>query len=445
MTDQEYRDELLRRLEDDREQQNEDKKRKKKRKNFLFLIAFLFTALFVTFFCLLKFNILITGKYKQINMSETASGNVNSDKNNNRNSKNAVDKKNTGNIKVSVSQGDAASAGNAAGDGSTDLKDEKKEKNFIIDMSFLGDCCMATDMENTAAGTMRAYEEMEPSTYFFKGVIDEINKDDLTVANCENVFSDEQLPEVEKWGSSTGYNKTDENGKTLSKGFWFKAPAKYASVFSDNSIEAVTIENNHSHDYGEEGHTDTEKALDAAGVKWGTNDKIIYYEKNGFKIAVVCVSFYSEDEGISKLKYLETAKNNSDFQIVFFHGGLEGVHKPDDWKVSVCHSFVDNGADLVIGSHPHVLQKREKYKNVNIVYSMGNFCFGGNTQPENRTIIYKYNLHITEDKVTDSEEQIIPCYVYTGNINNYQPTVIKDENEKKQVLDFMNGDTDSPL
>ena len=82
---------------------------------------------------------------------------------------------------------------------------------------------------------------------------------------------------------------------------------------------------------------------------------------------------------------LEEANANSDYQVVYCHGGEEKVHAYEDWKQASCHNLVDHGADLVIGSHPHVLQPMETYNGVNIVYSLGNFIFGGNNYPENRT------------------------------------------------------------
>ena len=107
--------------------------------------------------------------------------------------------------------------------------------------------------------------------------------------------------------------------------------------------------------------------------------------------------------------------------------------------------FVDNGADLVIGGHPHVLQPREIYNDVEIVYSLGNFCYGGNRYPENRTIIYQANLDINKTKGTiEFTSNIIPCYVYTGDRNYYQPDIIEDQKEKEKVLNFMEGEKDLP-
>lgn len=308
------------------------------------------------------------------------------------------------------------------------------EKDFSLEMTFVGDCCMATNLENNSYGTLLWYESNAPTTYFFDGVRSYFEDDDITIANCENTFSDRSAAPRDK-GEGTN--------------FWFKSPAWFASVFSDNNIEAVTINNNHTNDYGPEVFEDTKTALDDAGVEWGFRDKIIYYEKEGYRIGVVCVSYYSYEEAEGIIPYLEIAKENSDFQIIFFHGGIEGVYQPEDWKVQACHMLVDEGADLILGAHPHVLQKRENYNGVDIVYSLGNFCFGGNDHPgSNRTIIYKYTLDIhrsgEEYDVTNKNEDIIPCYVYTGATNNWQPYPIEDEETADRVIKYMNGELDSP-
>ena len=310
---------------------------------------------------------------------------------------------------------------------------ESLEKDFDIDMTFVGDCCMATNLEDSSYGTLLWYESNADTTYFFSGVRSYFD-DDITIANCENTFSDRSVAPRDK-GEGPAY--------------WFKSPAWFAKVFTDNSIEAVTINNNHTNDYGPEVFEDTKAALDAAGVRWGFRDNIIYYEEEGFKVGVVCVSYYSYSEAEGILPYLELAKENSDFQVIYFHGGVEGAYQPEDWKVQACHMLVDNGADLILGAHPHVLQKRENYNGVDIVYSLGNFCFGGNDNPvSNRTIIYKYKLKVHETaegcEVTAKEEEMIPCYVYTGSTNNWQPYPIEDQETVDRVIRYMNGELDLP-
>ena len=77
---------------------------------------------------------------------------------------------------------------------------------------------------------------------------------------------------------------------------------------------------------------------------------------------------------------------------------------------------------------------------------MGNFIFGGNRHPENRTIIYQHTITLTSNnKISEETGNIIPCYVYTGDTNNWQPAPIKDNATKKKVLSFMNGKRKSPL
>ena len=216
--------------------------------------------------------------------------------------------------------------------------------DFDIELTFVGDCCLATQLENDSEGTMLWYLENYPQDYFFEKVSQYFENDDLTVANCENALSD---------------NPGELRDKGPDGGFWFKSPAKNAEVFKVAGIDAVTICNNHILDYGESVLQDTKKALDDAGVMWGYRDKIIYYEKGGFKIAVICSAYYTPDEVYETEEYLEEAKKNSDFQIIYYHGGIEHIYYPEGWMIEADHSLIDQGADLIIGSHPHCLQQIE--------------------------------------------------------------------------------------
>lgn len=311
------------------------------------------------------------------------------------------------------------------------------DPTFTIELSFVGDCLCATDARTSYANCFEEVAERENPEYFLKKVSNYFLNDDFTVADCENVYSD-----------STNLTMSDK-GQIADpdiEAYWFKTSAKNARILSVGGIDMVSIENNHINDYGQQGHADTQKALDDAGVKWGEEGKIVYYKKNGFKIGVICVSMYYEGAVESIKTYIDKASKKSDYQIIYFHGGTEAVHKPETWKVNACHSLIDAGADLVIGDHPHVLQPMEEYNGKVIIYSLGNFIFGGNRHPENRTIIYQHTLTIdNEGTLLKEKSKIIPCYVYTGDMNNWQPAVIKDKATKQKVLDFMKGKTDSPL
>lgn len=308
---------------------------------------------------------------------------------------------------------------------------QDKPESFEIEINIAGDTMLAAYKNQDFAGGFNEYVENHKPAYFFKEVNHIFRNDDLSIINLENVFTDKELKEV--W-------------KDHSPAYWYRSKTSNTQILKDGFIEAVSLANNHFGDYGNQGRLDTEEAVGKAGILYGTNDKTFYYEKNGYRIAVICNGLWGEWQANNIINRIKEAEKESDFQIVYYHGGTERIHKPEDWKIRASRKLVDNGADLVIGNHPHVLQPMESYNGVDIVYSLGNFCFGGNRKPENRTIIYNLKLEVSKDGVLlNKTSEIIPCYVYTGNINNYQPDIIEDENIKQRVIDFMNWEIDSPL
>ena len=309
---------------------------------------------------------------------------------------------------------------------------QEEDPGFDIVLTFAGDVMLASFKNQTASGNFNDYVNKNEPSYFLQKVKPIFEADDLTLVNLENVLTDKVLPEREKAQASA---------------YWYFSRTANTKILTESSVEAVSLANNHTGDYGPEGFADTKKAVQAAGLLCGTNDDTFYFEKNGYWIAFICHGLWNERQANDIISRIHKAEENSDFQIVFCHGGTERIHAPEDWKKSAAHKLVDNGADLVIGGHPHVLQPREVYNGVEIIYSMGNFCYGGNKYPENRTILYQYTLHIGEDgKLESQSSEIIPCYVYTGNKgNDYCPAVIEDEAVRQKVLDFMNGKRDSPL
>ncbi len=314
---------------------------------------------------------------------------------------------------------------------SVEESSEPEDLTFDITLSFTGDMILASNLNQTTGGSFNEYAENNPPEYFLSKVKDIFTADDFTIVNLENVLSDKDLTPIEK---------------DYEPAFWFISKASNVEILSTAGVEGVTLSNNHTGDYGHEGFKETADAVVNAGMQYGDNAQIMYFEKNGFTVAVICAGMWSGSGANSIINnYMSVAEANSDYQVVFFHGGTEKIHEPEEWKREGAKKMVDAGADLVVGSHPHVLQPREVYNGVEIVYSLGNFCYGGHRSPENRTIIYQMKLTIDENlQVEASESNIIPCYVYTAERNNYQPTPITDEDEIQKVLDFMDWKTDSP-
>lgn len=333
---------------------------------------------------------------------------------------------------------------------------------YEITMNFVGDMLLATNEGQSYENCFRDVAANVDPSYFLANFSERFLNDSVTVADCENVFTDnsglpisdkgqEQAAEEYRQACAAAEAAGEPKPEDTFRAFWFRSKAEHANIFPAGGIDIVSIDNNHINDYGSEGKEDTKAALDAAGVLWGTNGKIVYKQVENYNIGFVFGSMYNEGAVSKLLTDLEEAKANSDYQVVYFHGGTEAVHEAEGWKQSACHTLVDNGADLVIGDHPHVLQPLEVYNDVNIIYSLGNFVFGGNKHPENRTIVFSQTLSIEENPATGEKNvasttyEMIPCYVYVGEINNWQPAVIEDEETAKKVIDFMNGLTDSPL
>lgn len=313
--------------------------------------------------------------------------------------------------------GPAVQPGEAAGD-------------FDIVLSFTGDMMLASLYGQRAAGNFLGYAAEQAPEYFLQHVRSIFEADDFTVVNLETVLTDRALTPKEK--------DTDP-------AYWFRGPTANTAILTSSGVEAVSLANNHTGDYGTAGFNDTVKAVTDAGLEYGSNDRTFYLEKNGYRIAVICHGLWLEGQAGDIVRRIKAAEADSDFQIVFYHGGTEGVHTPEAWRIRASRRLVDAGADLVLGNHPHVLQPREVYKGVDIVYSLGNFCYGGSRQPKNRTIIYQLTLRIGEGKLAGTASEIIPCYVHTGaSVNNYCPAPITDEAERQRVLDFMDWKLGQP-
>lgn len=313
-----------------------------------------------------------------------------------------------------------------------DVSLPEKDDGFDIVVSFTGDMMLASLKNETTTNNFNAYANRHEPSYFLQNVRHLFQEDNLTVANLENVLTDRNLVEKEK----------DHD-----PAYWYRSCTANMNILTSSGVEAVSLANNHTGDYGPKGTKDTVRAVEKAGLLYGNNERTFYYEKNGFRIAVICHGLWNERQAGDIVRRIHKAEEDSDFQIVFYHGGKEKVHAPEEWRQRASRKLVDEGADLVVGNHPHVLQPKETYHETDILYSMGNFCYGGSKYPENRTIIYQLKLHINKSgKLESKSGEIIPCYVYTGDAgNNYCPDVIEDEESRQKVLSFMDGERKSPL
>lgn len=294
-----------------------------------------------------------------------------------------------------------------------------------LTLSVVGDCTLGTDETFDYDTSLNAYYENYGADYFLQNVKDIFSTDDLTIANFEGTLTD-----------------SDERED---KTFAFKAPASYASILTGGSVEAVNTANNHSHDYGEQSFNDTLAALNDAGIVHFGYDETAVMDVKGIKVGLVGIyELYDHLEREQQLKdnIAKVKADGAQLIVVIFHWGNETETVPDSNQTTLGRIAIDEGADLVCGHHPHVLQGIETYKGRNIVYSLGNFCFGGNSSPSDMdTMIYQQTFTIDADGVKkDNVTNIIPCSIssaaYDG-YNNYQPTPAEGD-EATRILGKIN-------
>ena len=289
-------------------------------------------------------------------------------------------------------------------------------------LHFVGDCTLACAVG--FQGGANGYDTITGGdfAYPFAKTRDYFTGDDFTMANCECCLT-----------ASTA---------AAAKTFTFKTSADYAQVFPEGSVEFVTLANNHVLDYGQAGYDDTKAALDAVGVAYAGRDEWTVYEtERGLRIGIYAVSFGTVEQIRNGIAAVKDA--GADFIIAALHFGDEGSYQVNADQRSQAHAAVDAGADFVYGSHAHTLQPSEIYEGKYIYYSMGNWTFGGNTNPRDKDT---FLLRLTVEKAVDgactvTEREEIPC-ASSGetSYNNYQPVPYPEDSEEyKRVLSKLYG------
>ena len=296
---------------------------------------------------------------------------------------------------------------------------QRFQEPVSVTVSMAGDCTLGKDEAFNYSTSLNAYYDMYGPAYFFQNVKSVFDADDLTIVNFEGTLTD----------------STARNGET----FAFKAPAEYAEILTDGGVEAVNVANNHSHDYGDQGFADTKENLKKAGITTFGYNETALMEVKGVKIGLVGIyelHDHLEREHQVRVNIQKVRAEGADLVFVVFHWGNEKDTVPDANQVTLAKLAIDNGADLVVGHHAHVLQGVTTYKGKTIAYGLGNFCFGGNSAPSDMdTMIFQQTFTITENGVEkDDNINIIPCSLSSASsYNDYRPTPL-DEDEKQRVL-----------
>ncbi len=307
------------------------------------------------------------------------------------------------------------------------VQTEPPEQRLIF--TFAGDCTLGCHTAHTHAGYGFILTVGEDYGHPFRNVLQWFEADDFTMVNLEGVLGDQGHPAGRKYA--------------------FRGPGAYTNILTQNSVEAVSLANNHTIDYGDKGFAETKRLLEEAGVPFvEPNSSTVITLENGMMVGIYGTVYNSIDkeamiQGIQALQ-----AQGVDLIIYAPHWGTEHSFRPTQEQKDLGRAAIDAGADIVYGCHPHVLQPIESYGNGVIFYSLGNFSFGGNIYPADydTALIQQEVIWSADGTVVLGERTIVPCSISSiEGRNNYQPTPYEEgSKEYQRVLQKLDGTYDGP-
>ena len=297
-----------------------------------------------------------------------------------------------------------------------------------VTLTFLGDCTLGGEEKSRRNRLGYAARVAEYGLDFpLRGLTPLTAADDLTVANLEGVLTDRVLKKVEK-----EYN--------------FSGPTAYAEILTSAGVEAVTLANNHSRDYGEAGYADTVSALESAGVGWfGTDAPAVWRNDDGLLIGLVGVSgSLSGNRYRRYLSQVDTLKRLGCAAIItVMHAGTEYDYAaPDSSQRQIAVRAAESGSCLVVGHHPHVVQGWDLVGGVPVVYSLGNCSFGGTTHAKDSdALVLQAVLSFEQGRLTRVTLRFFPVSITSDSrYNNYAPRLLSG-GDAERVLEKMRRST----
>ena len=306
--------------------------------------------------------------------------------------------------------------------------------SVMVTITAVGDVTIGRNVQHN--GTSIFEKELQKQdgdiNFIFRNVKDIFESDDLTIANFEGVLADSY---------SIPSNKKNNS-------FLFLAPTSYVTALTDNSVEAVTMENNHVGDFGDDGVASTIAAMESAGVVWSNADHMGVYEAQGLKIAMLAYQTLNQPISSEQLKDvvaadIATARETCDLVIVSFHWGDELDYAPKSNQIMLGRAAVDAGADLVLGHHSHRINPIECYNGKYIVYSLANCSFAGNNKPSDMfTFIFQTRIKMKDGQVTGNSFRIIPCRISSRkDYNDFAITPLTDQSNITTVINTLKSNS----
>ena len=299
-----------------------------------------------------------------------------------------------------------------------------------VTLTFAGDVTLGSEERLwTEESSLVRCQAREGDAYFLERVLPLFAQDDVTVVNLEGVLSD----------SSEGENKD--------KTYRFRGPTEFAQILTAGSIEMVNLANNHAHDYGERGLADTRQALEREGVLHFGEREVSVFEKDGVRIAFFGLSYSQmrradREWAAKEIKRLER-EEGVDAVVFTFHAGREYSQARTTKQQEYARWAVEAGADLVVMHHPHVVQGMSVYDARTVLFSLGNFCFGGNRNVRAmESLVAVAELTFADDGTYLSQQiTLYPAHISgTQPRSNYQPHLVTGK-DAERVMRRVQADT----
>lgn len=281
-------------------------------------------------------------------------------------------------------------------------------------ISLVGDCTLASYPKIRFWEIAFENVVKEDWSYPFSNMAELFHEDELTMVNLECSISDQ-----------IGYP-----GSTFS----FLAPSSAVNILTEGGVEFAGTANNHAMDFGWGIYEDTLANLDRAGIAHcGNEESTLITTRNGISVGVYTAysGHYSSPEGVADgVRRLK--EQGAEIVVVYAHWGDEASYYQNGNQIAVAHAAIDAGADIVAGHGPHRLQPMEEYNRGVIFYSLGNFVFGGNTQPADMdTAIAQVTFTRQEDgTLVITDHRALPGSISSQYpLNDYRPTLFDEGTE----------------
>ena len=191
--------------------------------------------------------------------------------------------------------------------------------------------------------------------YPFRKVTDQLREGDIVFINLESPIVD--------------------NCPKMETGLIFCASPEMLEGLTLAGVDIVTLANNHINNFGQIGINDTKKYLSERGIEWTDETNLVIKDINNTKFGFLGLNYTSKIPIEKDFSIIRESKSKVDVLILGVHWGVEYTTNPTTSQKEWVKRFVENGADVVVGHHPHWIQTNEYVEGKSVFYSLGNFVF----------------------------------------------------------------------